>query len=116
MRQDNYKIYLNAFKDLPIVKVPKTLTKLDTQTVPWIFFSYNDNAQELINFLVKEGVPASDFPALHPSVFKSEKFPMENKLYKEGVSLPVHQDLSKMDLEFIINKVKKFYENQAVIQ
>ena len=72
------------------------------------FFFYYDKAEELINFLQKYGIPASDFPAMHPSIFDNDNYSFEYNLYLQSVTLPVHQDLHEKELDFIIKKIEEF--------
>ena len=73
-----------------------------------MFFFLYEQAEDLINFLRKNGIPAADWPTLHPSILGNPDYDFENYLYKRSVALPVHQDLNQKDLDFIINKIKEF--------
>ena len=88
--------------------IPISFKIKNKQTSPWMFFFFYEQAEELINFLRKNGIPAADWPTLHPSILSNPDYDFENKLYKQSVTLPVHQDMNLKDLDFIINKIKEF--------
>lgn len=110
-RQSNYQTYYDALANHPEVTVPNSLKIHDDQTTPWIFFFFHKNAEGLINALRADKIPASDFPTLHHKVFNNKDYDIDNQMYYQSVSLPVHQDISKTDLNRIISRVKYHLES-----
>ena len=107
-RITNYKYYEDNLLSFSEITVPSSFRIKEEQTTPWVFFFYFHEAEKLINFLRSCAIPASDFPALPPEVFNNHKYELENNLYRKSVTLPVHQDLDRNDLDFIISKIKEF--------
>ena len=107
-RTNNYLYYKKHLANISNIVVPNSFEIKKNQTTPWVFFFYYDKAEELINFLLKYGIPASDFPAMHPNVVGKNEYSLEYNLYLKSVTLPVHQDLSENDLDYIIKKIQEF--------
>ena len=107
-RTKNYLYYKKHLEGIPNIIIPDSFKIKNMQTTPWVFFFYYKRAEELINYLIKKGIQASDFPTLHPSILGNPDFDFENNLYNDSVTLPVHQDLNKSDLEYIIKNIKEF--------
>ena len=108
----NYQYFNEKLSFLSEIKVPSFMIE-EEQTTPWVFFFYYDNAEKLINFLRSHSIPASDFPTLPPKVFNNSEYEIENALYRKSVTLPVHQDLTVIDMDHIINKIKEFIYNEC---
>ena len=109
LRRNNYEIYHKSLKPIKEVRIPSTLNLENEQTTPWVFFFFSEQAEELINYLRCFNIPAIDFPTLHVPILNNEEFKFENSLYKQSVCLPVHQDIGKKEISFIIQKVKSFF-------
>jgi perosamine synthetase len=107
-RRSNYKYLYDEMSLLQGVKIPRSMTLESINDVPWVFFFYFNSANDLIKYLRKEGIPASYFPELHQEVIKDKFFINENNILKKSLTLPVHQDLTKSDLDHIVLSVKKF--------
>ena len=107
-RISNYLYYKNNLSIISKIFIPISFKIKNKQTSPWMFFFFYEQAEELINFLRKNGIPAADWPTLHPSILGNPDYDFENYLYKRSVTLPVHQDVNQKDLDFIINKIKEF--------
>ena len=107
-RTNNYLYYKKYLAEITNIIIPISFNIKRNQTTPWVFFFFYEQAKELINFLLKNGIPATSFPTLHPSILSNPDYGFENKLYKQSVTLPVHQDMNLKDLDFIINKIKEF--------
>ena len=45
--------------------------------------------------------------------YKKGDFPVSEKLAKTTLSLPVHEFIDKRKLDFMIKKIKLFYENYS---
>jgi len=107
-RRSNYKYLHDELSLLKGVKIPRSMTLESLHDVPWVLFFYFDSANNLIEYLRKEDIPASYFPELHPEVIEDKYFISERDILKNSLTLPVHQDLTKSDLEHIVSSVKKF--------
>ena len=92
-RKENYKYFEKLFNDLGI-KSRITFTNKETPSV-FMFTSEDLNLSGLKIFMQKNGVECS-------------KFYGENSFF-----LPVHQNLSQFDMNYIVNLIKYFiYENK----
>ena len=107
-RISNYLYYKNNLSIISKIFIPISFKTKNKQTSPWMFFFFYEQAEELINFLRKNRIPAADWPTLHPSILGNPDYDFENYLYKRSVALPVHQDMYQKNLDFIINKIKEF--------
>ncbi len=107
-RRNNYKYLHGELSLLKEIQVPRTMALNSLLDVPWVFFFYYNRADDLIIFLRKEGIPASYFPELHPEVIEDRDFFIESNILKRSLTLPVHQDLTKSDLDHIVSSVKGY--------
>tara|TARA_B100000029_G_scaffold495098_1_gene559689 strand:- start:7627 stop:8745 length:1119 start_codon:yes stop_codon:yes gene_type:complete len=105
-RKRNYRIYMEELRNLKLISIPKTLRDIDQEATPWVFFFFFKDAEWLINTLRKNGIFAGDFPNLHPSIFENPDYPRDNLMYRNSITLPVHQDLSVKTVKIIARKVK----------
>lgn len=106
-RRRNYQRLVDQLRQIPHFEVPNTLVLDDPQAVPLGVYAHCANSERLINALNRDGVPASAAPALHPTVFRSADWPVENAMYAEAVMLPVHQDLRDRELDAIVAAVRR---------
>ncbi len=75
------------------------------------------NRNKLVNFLKTKGIDAKIHypkpmhlqPAYKMISLKKEKYPNTEKACNETFSLPVHEFIKKKDLDYMINNIKKFY-------
>ena len=107
-RTNNYLYYKKNLAEITNIVIPTSFEIKKDQTTPWVFFFFYEKAEELINYLLENGIPASDFPSLHPSIIGNDDYKFECNLYLQSVTLPVHQDLVQKDLDFIIKKIKEY--------
>ena len=103
---------LKKIKSLGILKRKKNLRE--------VFHIYSikaKNRNKLVNFLKTKGIDAKIHypkpmhlqPAYKMISLKKEKYPNTEKACKETFSLPVHEFIKKKDLDYMINNIKKFY-------
>ena len=55
--------------------------------------------------LIDNGISASTFPQLPEDIFDNADWKIENKMYRDSVTLPVHQDVTKSQINKIIKLV-----------
>ena len=90
------------------------------QSIKEVFHIYSLKAKKrdkLVNFLRRKGIDAKIHypkpmhlqPASKTINLKSEKFPKAEKACRETFSLPVHEFIKKSDLDYMINNIKNFY-------
>jgi len=107
-RTNNYLYYKKSLEEITNIFIPISFKIIKNQTTPWVFFFFYEHAHELIKYLVKNGIPATSFPELHPSILSNPDYDYENNLYKRSVTLPVHQDVNMSDIDIIVNMIKEF--------
>lgn len=106
LRRRNFQILMETLSSLPSITIPETLNLNEREAVPWIFFFYHNDAERLINFLIKNGVSAAFFPTLPADVRDHSDWKAENLMYKKSVSLPIHQDVNQKQLKRIASLIK----------
>ena len=104
-RRENYQTLLSALSSVESIRIPKPLNLENEEVAPWIFFFYHNESERIINMLIDNGVSASTFPTLPDDVFDSSDWKTENKMYRNSVTLPVHQDVTKAKINNIIKLV-----------
>lgn len=111
--------YNEAFQDIPELLTP---AKADNST--HVYHQYtlrvtNGKRNELKEFLESKGIPAMIYypvplrkqKAYDTGNYKDTDFPNTNKLIEEVISLPMHTELDKEQLEFIKESVIEFFTN-----
>jgi len=104
-RRQNYQALMRGLSEVESIQIPKALNLENEEIAPWIFFFYHNESERIINTLIDNGVSASTFPTLPEDVFDSPDWKAENKMYRESVTLPVHQDVSKAQVNKMIKLV-----------
>ena len=110
----NYNLYkeqLMGIGDLEFLEVEANST-----FVPFRFFLKTKYKDDLINFLERKGIQTRSFfypmnkqPSLKSYVQLNQDFPISEYLYNTGICLPLHNYLSKNDIEFITDNIKCFF-------
>lgn len=101
--------YNEAFKSVGAIKLPQYSHTVQYYTMKC------ERRDELSDFLATNGIATSvHFKPLNFMTYwkKAEKreLKVSNKVWKELLTLPVHDNLTWEQVEFIISKVKEFYE------
>jgi aminotransferase EvaB len=116
-RQKNARIYDQGLKDLEgFITVPPRREKVDQ-----VFHTYVIRVQkraELIRYLEEHGVESKiHYPIpIHLQKpcqalgYKKGDFPVCEKQAEEIVSLPIHQYLTEINIEYVIGCIKQFYQ------
>ena len=106
-----YKFY---YKNLNKIKQIKFL-KFNKNETPWFVDIYIKDKKKLKNYLMKQNILTRDiYPPLNKLNFfnqKSQKLPVSAFFSERGLWLPSSLNLSKKNLFYIIDNIKKFYEN-----
>lgn len=108
-RQEIQYRYNEAFIDIPQIRIPNFSHTVQYYTMKC------ENRDQLGEFLAKKGITTSvHFKPLSEMTYwkKAVKnpLPVTSKVWKELLSLPVHDALTDEELDFVINSVKEFYE------
>lgn len=106
-------------KNLKVVKeIHVPVVKDDKTNVFHQYTIRTEKRDELKNYLEKAGVPTMVYyplplhlqPALEYLNYKNGDFPEVEKARKEVLSLPIYPELSRKDQNYIIEKIKEFYQ------
>jgi perosamine synthetase len=91
---------------------------IDPHSHSFMFFpAYAKNRDELMAHLEKNGIqtrtmmPLISQPITKP--YLKKKYPVAEYIGDYGILLPVHQYLKKKDLDYLIGKIKEFYEGDS---
>ena len=113
-RRANAKLYIEQLSDLNI-KLPIE-DKYESHTYH-TFVIQADNRDKLKNYLFKNGIETNiHYPiSINDQIPSKEKnynkdTPQSNNQSKRILSLPIHQYLSKNDITYVCNKIRKFYK------
>ncbi len=63
--------------------------------------------REIMIYLNKIGIPAHPWSDLSPEVKNSAEYPLSNILRRDIMVLPIHQDLSRPQVDWMIREVRK---------
>ena len=108
--------YLNEkLKSIKQIKLIEE--RINFKSVYHLYQFYCEKRNELNNFLRKNKIDSKiHYPKplhLHEAAkkfkYKKGQFPNAEKLSKEVISIPVHEFITKKQLDFMINKIQKFY-------
>ena len=117
-RQRIAKYYNQKLKKVRDIDIPKILPNRTH-----IFHQYTirtKSRDKLSNFLKKQGIETKIYypiplhlqPAFKFLGHKKGNFPEAEKASKEALSLPIFPELTKTEQEFIVKKIKSFYEEK----
>tara|TARA_R110002072_G_scaffold19826_19_gene73088 strand:+ start:2557 stop:3687 length:1131 start_codon:yes stop_codon:yes gene_type:complete len=110
------EFYNNAFKDCESLETPITVSNSTHVFHQYTLKLSGVNREELISFLNDKGIPAMIYypVALHmQKAYKDDRydeghFPVTERLVKNVISLPMHSELEKEDLEYITKSVLEY--------
>jgi glycosyltransferase involved in cell wall biosynthesis/dTDP-4-amino-4,6-dideoxygalactose transaminase len=113
-RRENYKFLLENFIGCPGIKIP--VPKLADNSSPLFFPILSEHRDILLARLVKRGLYSCIFgKALH-SELPADNFVAARDFSKLNLCLPVHQDLSQEELEYIVYVFKDELEKLASVE
>jgi dTDP-4-amino-4,6-dideoxygalactose transaminase len=102
-RRENYRFLLENLEHL----VPFPFTTLPEGTSPFAFPIELENATEFLKRLLQLGIKGELFWLFpHPSL-PVEDFPKSKSLRNRIIALPVHQELTRSELQQIVDAVYK---------
>ena len=110
------KIYENELprKNLKFQKIDKN--NLSSRHL-FIVYVKNNLRDKLYNFLKKNNIqtnlhyiPIYRHPFYKKNKFKKENFVNSEEYYSKALSLPVHYNLTEKQLQYIIKKIKIFFQ------
>ncbi|MGA8073421.1 MAG: DegT/DnrJ/EryC1/StrS family aminotransferase [Candidatus Acidiferrales bacterium] len=102
-RRENYKFLYDAMRDLAGVR--PLFAELAEGVVPYVFPAVFD-APDAHLPLRRAGIPAVSWEGVRHAMAGKREFPGAGFLYDHVVFLPVHQDLTRADLEAIARAVR----------
>ena len=108
-RQSIAKYYL---KNLESIKEINTLKLNYDEIIPHIFVVKAEDRDALRDFLTKNKIECGIHykPNHLLTKYKSNiSLPVTEEIYEQLITLPCHVDISKDELEYVINKIKEFY-------
>jgi len=107
--------YNDGFKQTPLI-TPKILEKSDS--IYHLYILQTDKRKELINYLAQSGVSTGVYypVPLHlqkvyePLGYTQGSLPIAEYLSHRTLAIPLYPELSKQQQNYIINTIKKFFE------
>ncbi len=110
----NYKLYKKYLKD--ILEIRFIEENNYSTFVPFRVNIRVKKLEELIDFLERKRIqtrrtfyPLHRQPCYSYLNYKQDSFPVANKSYEEGLSLPVYYNLTAKQIEFICSLIRQFY-------
>lgn len=116
-----YTRYMHSLSNIPELEQ----IKMERDCIPVYWFSsflVKKGSKSLSSFLQKNSIQTRKFfyPLHMQPCYKNNKlvknlgddFSLSEKIYRQGLSLPSSYNLKIKEQNFIINKIKKFYENR----
>ena len=112
-REEIANMYTFAFKGTKVI--PPTI-KPDRETSWHLYVIKVNNRDELYDKLKEEGIGTSvHFIPVHKHPYykntfkyKDSDYPVANYVFEKSLSLPIYPDLTKEEIEYIIDKVLKY--------
>jgi dTDP-4-amino-4,6-dideoxygalactose transaminase len=114
-RREIYNSYQDGLKDLPGLKLPTERTYVDSN---WHLFPVQSNPrqrQKLFEKLREKGIgvqvnyiPAYRHPVFDKYLIDRNKYPVSEDFYSREISLPLYTDLSKSNIDYIIESIRSF--------
>jgi UDP-2-acetamido-2-deoxy-ribo-hexuluronate aminotransferase len=112
--------YNDAFRDIENIVIPHRSGDCDTH----VFHQYtlkitNGKRDELVKHLNEQGIPCGVYypiPLHNQKAYKDSRyneadFPITNQLIKEVISLPMHTELEKDQIDYITKTIIDFVKN-----
>jgi dTDP-4-amino-4,6-dideoxygalactose transaminase len=111
----NSTLYYNFLSSIPEIVLPKV--RNDSKHTFHLFVIRAQKRDELIEFLKRAGIEtAIHYPIALPNMeaynyldYKKNDFPNATKYQQEIISLPMYPELTIVQIEYICNTIKSFY-------
>ena len=121
LRNDNAKILDEKLSKIQSIELPKR--KKNYKETFALYMACFKKRNQLKEYLIKNGVEVKvHYPIpLHLQKaarylgYKKGNFPKAERQAKELLTLPVHQYLSKSQINFIVKKIKNFYKKNRIL-
>lgn len=111
-RRQNFLFLLNEFKNHPLLR--PVFHDLPDEVCPLFFPVIIDNRDMVYSKLLESGIATFIFGRrLHPSLMK-EKFLNSNYLAQHNLCLPIHSDISKKQLNYMVKVINEIIPNYAL--
>ncbi len=113
-RRDIAEFYYEKLSELPIL-LPSI--RSNAESVFHLFVIQVETRDSLLSFLKEDGIiagihyslPVHMQPAYNDRVIKSEDMAVTENIVQKIISLPIYPELSKSDLNKIVNRIKQFF-------
>ena len=105
-RKRNYRLIDEVFLD-PKLEQYRLFEDVPASFAPYVY-PFRIPAKHSLNLMIslnKKGVPASPWSDLSPEVKNSEEYPLSNDLRREVITLPIHQDLTLAQINWMKKQV-----------
>ncbi len=76
-------------------------------TVPWFFPAVLENRESVFRFLTSQGVDCARFWRIAHEDIPADNFPHVARLRERVLELPIHQDLSQIHLDYVIDQFNR---------
>lgn len=115
---ENYRLYQSLLRDLEEISFIEEVNY--SNFVPFrVPIKVKDNLEELIQYLEESRIQTRRFfyplhwqPCFDYLGYEEDAFPVANKAYSEGLCLPVFPSLRDKQIEYICEKIKKFFRRK----
>ncbi len=108
------------FYDHALIGIPEIKIPARSKNSTHVFHQYTlqvENRSELKSFLEGQGIPSMVYypvPLHLQKAYRKEgigegSFPVTEQLSKTVISIPIHTEMTKEELEYIVHQIKSFY-------
>ena len=115
-RNDISKIYNRKLKNLPL-KLPILSNENYSSFHLYVILLKTKNRDKLYKELLKKGyktnvhyIPIYKHPFYKNKIFNRKQFVNNEIYFKNAISLPIFPNLSKKDIDKVVNIIKKFFK------
>ncbi len=115
-KKEIFSFYRSELEDLDKIEFLDIEKRNNSRSVPTLFGIYVEERDLLRSWLEDRNVGTRKFfPPLHEmpafSSYSDSSYPVAEEVASKGLTLPSHPDLSKNELDHIVDSVREFYEN-----
>lgn len=118
-RKKIWKIYMQAFKNLP-VQLPPTVNKNEVNACHLFTLVLKDNREKFLNYLHKNNIGAgihynsiSSYSFYKDKVKNFKKMKISNYVGKRIVSIPIYESLTDKEIKHIVKKIIKYFDQSS---
>ena len=113
-KKDIHDTYQKELRGIGDIKFQEFLP--ETTPAHWFVSFFTEKKKELAEFLLNKNIQTRDFfyplhlQPCYQNIIKSNiSFPISEKVYENGLSLPSSYGLSSEDQEYVIENIKNFF-------